>query len=337
MNITRYLLGIMALLLGSFVSAATAFDVTEVNGHPGYLTAQEMSPDGVVDKVLMVIKGFDTDNTDHPMQDLSTKYQSTIEQLQADGWDIVIFDYVRGDIDLKQNAENLAHFIHYLDSIAIPNYHLALIGGSMGGIVARTMFVQQYSNMGVDTYVSLDAPHYGVYLSPWVKDLAVFAIDSKAAHQMAHGEAEYNEHYGWLQSVESSAEFMESVIDPMMTLAIALSDGEQKWEVNWADLAIHTRYHPVSSRVEANGRAFESDYVPYHSAVLMDTTSISQRTKWNRNYYWYNDTKSSYFDFKQANPKMEHGAPDFTIQQAVDFIVANKTYDAGYFSPTENR
>jgi len=80
----------------------------------------------------VVVKGFDTDNTKHPLEDLNTKYQPLIDELQADGWDIIVFDYVCGDIDLKQNAENLAHFIRYLDSISIPEYHLALVGGSMG-------------------------------------------------------------------------------------------------------------------------------------------------------------------------------------------------------------
>jgi hypothetical protein len=316
LKLIRLWVGLVLLLSTSVGVTSTAFDVAEVNGHPGYLTAQEMSSDGVVDKVLVVVKGFDTDNTEHPSEDLNGKYQSIIDELQADGWDIVVFDYVRGGIDLKKNAENLAHFIRYLDSIAIPDYHLALVGGSMGGIVARTMFVQEYSNMGVDTYISLDAPHHGVYLSPWVSDLAVLAIDAEAGYQMAHGEPEYEEHYGWLQGVEASPEFMESVINPIMTYAIALSDGEAQWEVNWTDLAIHTRYHPVTSSVKTSGRELESDYVPYHSAVLLDATSISKKRKWNRNHYWYDDTTTSYFDFKQANPKTEHGGPAFAMQNA---------------------
>ncbi|RUM94787.1 MAG: hypothetical protein DSZ28_01365 [Thiothrix sp.] len=153
--------------------------------------------------------------------------------------------------------------------------------------------------------------------------MAVLAIDAEAGHQMAHGEPEYYEHYGWLRGVEASAGFMEAVIDPIMTYAIALSNGEGRWEVNWTDLAIHTRYHPVSSVVKTPGGELESDYVPYHSAVLLDRTSISKKRKWNRNYYWYDDTTTSYFDFKEANPKTEHGAPVFVLQQAVDFIVAN--------------
>ena len=124
-----------ALLLASGgVNAAEVFDVLEVNGHPGYITAYQVSPDGIVDKVLMLVSGFDTDNDDHPIDDLTTDYQPVIDLLGPQGWDIVLFDYVRGDIDLKQNADNLARFIEVVDSVAVPNYHLALVGGSMGGL-----------------------------------------------------------------------------------------------------------------------------------------------------------------------------------------------------------
>ena len=133
MKFAGVIAGVVLCMASSVLMAGVPLDVLEVNGHPGYLTAQEMSPDGVVDKVLVVVKGFDNDNTEHPIDDLNTKYQPVIEELQSDGWDIVVFDYVRGDIDIKQNAENLKHFINYLDGIAVPDYHLALIGGSMGG------------------------------------------------------------------------------------------------------------------------------------------------------------------------------------------------------------
>ncbi len=102
-------------------AAGTAFDVLEVNGHPGYLTAYEISPDGIVDKVILLVSGFDTSNTNHPIDSINTEYQSVIDALQPDGWDFILFDYVRGDIDIKQNAENLAHFIGLLDTVTIPD------------------------------------------------------------------------------------------------------------------------------------------------------------------------------------------------------------------------
>jgi surface protein with Ig-like domain len=320
MKIRLLTVAISILAFCSVASAATEYNVLEVNGHPGYLTATEVSPDGVMDKVLMLVSGYDSDNNDYPIDEIGD-YQAVIDLLGADGWDVILFDYVAGDIDIKQNADNLARFIDYLDTICEPNYHLAVVAGSMGGIVTRCMFVQEYSGMGVETFVSVDAPHHGVYLSPWVESLAVLLIDTVAGHQMANGQSEFDTLYGWMRSVENNGTFKPTIIDPMATLAIALSDGEGEWEVDWGDLIIHTKYHPVCSFVEAEG--LESDYMPYHSVCMFDNSSTDSDEHWGYNDYWYENTYTSYFDVKQPNPKTEHGAPEFAIQQAIDFAVAN--------------
>ncbi len=312
-----------ALLLASGgVNAAEVFDVLEVNGHPGYITAYQVSPDGIVDKVLMLVSGFDTDNDDHPIDDLTTDYQPVIDLLGPQGWDIVLFDYVRGDIDLKQNADNLARFIEVVDSVAVPNYHLALVGGSMGGIVVRTMFVQEYSGMGVDTFVSVDSPHHGVYLSSWVEGLATLMLDQYvAAHQMHHGDALYNEHYGWLQSVENDGYFKPNIIAPMATCAIALSNGESQWQVNWGDEIIHNKWYGVSCIIYQEG--LTSTYKPYHTVTLKDDWTTRRSIRWNRNIYSYYSTATSYFDQKVPNPVDEHGAPEYAVQQAINFVLAH--------------
>jgi len=175
--------------------------------------------------------------------------------------------------------------------------------------------------MGAETFVTVDSPHWGVYLSPWVEDLAELAIDFPAAHQMHHGDPAYDAHYGWLRSVETNGTFLPNVIDPMATLAIALSNGESSWKLYWDDALIHTKYHPVCSYVISN--PFESDYMPYHSTIYMENTSTSSSLRWGYTKYWYNNTSTRYFDQKQANPKTEHSAPPFAVEQAVNFVVAN--------------
>ncbi|MEN8141798.1 MAG: hypothetical protein ABFR97_11315 [Thermodesulfobacteriota bacterium] len=320
------------LLTGtSALAEPQVYDVPELNGHPGYLTAYEISPDGIVDKVLILANGFDVENDSHPLEQIQTggEYRAIVEELLPLGWDVVMFDYVRGDIDLKDNADNLADFIGVIDGVAAgSDYHLAVVGGSMGGIVVRTMFVQEHANMGVDTYVSVDSPHHGVFLSPWVDPTARFGFyviqgDSQAAFQMTHGDWEFFNHYGWLEEVEHSAGFMADVIDPMNTLAIALSDGEGSWGLDWEDAVIHTKYHEVSSFVGTTNGELRSDYMPYHSVVMMDDTSTSMRPRFGYYKYWYNNTHTSYFDQKQANPRAEHGAPEHIVRQAVDFVLAH--------------
>ena len=69
-----------ALLLASGgVNAAEVFDVLEVNGHPGYITAYQVSPDGIVDKVLMLVS-FDP-TMEISIDDLTTDYQPVIDLL----------------------------------------------------------------------------------------------------------------------------------------------------------------------------------------------------------------------------------------------------------------
>ena len=109
----------------------------------------------------------------------------------------------------------------------------------------------------------------------------------------------------------------------MQTLAIALSDGESEWYVDYEDLLFHSEYHPISSFVMVSDTTV-SDYMPYHSVIKMDDLSVLVTEIGLQGIYMqYFDTSSSYFDFTQANPQDVHGAPPEVMQQAVDFVVSN--------------
>lgn len=316
----RLILLITALSLTAFARAEgdiVLHDQPVVNGHPGYLSAWAVH--GPLDKVLLIVPGFDFENHAPPIDELEGDLAGVAAFMGLFGWDTIYFEYVDGAMDLKANADNLAHFIRYLDTRAEPDYHLAVVGGSMGGIVARTMFVQEGSGLGVDSYVSIDSPHWGVYLSEWANDLAARAVDYPAAHQMHNGDPAYRDHYGWLRQVESSEWFKAEVNGPMNTCAIALSDGSQGyWEVDWADLALHNKYYPVSSYVEYFG--LKSTYIPYHSAVYLDSTATKANHDWGESRFRYRNIESSYFDLTIANPRDEHGAPTYAIIQSLLFV-----------------
>jgi pimeloyl-ACP methyl ester carboxylesterase len=307
-------------LTSTAYSERFTYDELVVNDHTGYLTAWDTN--GPLDKVFLLVAGFDTENDDHPADFLYDDYQALVELLAPQGWDIIYFDYVDGTVDLKHNADNLARFIDYLDTQAGTDYHLAVVGGSMGGIVARTMFVQEYRDMGVDTYVSVDSPHWGVELSEWVEDLASVVLDYKAGRQMHNGDPQYYEHYGWLRSVENDGAFMTSIINPINTCAIALSNGEGNWKVDWDDISIHNKFYPVASYISAEG--LRSTYMPYHSTVYMDDRSTDRSVHFGYTKYEYENTHSSYFDTKIPNPRKVHGAPEFVIRQAVDFVLQHQ-------------
>ena len=196
----------------------------------------------------------------------------------------------------------------------------------MGGIVTRTMFVQEYSNMGIDTFVSVDSPHWGVKLSEWVEDLADVAIDYPAGHQMHSGDPAHNEHCSWLRRVENDGTFMQNIIDPISTCAIALSNGESSWKVGWDDIAIHNKFYPVASYV--SGEGLRSSYMPYHSTVYMDNRGTNKSTRFGYTKYSYKNTHTSYFDKKIPNARAKHGAPEYVIRQAVDFILNSNNLHA---------
>jgi pimeloyl-ACP methyl ester carboxylesterase len=307
----------------------TVYDRHPVNGHAGFLSAWRIT--GELDKPVIVVKGYDTVNSDHPIDDLKDDFGTTTQSLTDLGYDIIIFDYVNGEADLKENADNLAEFIRYLDGLLAdngvidrdddghPDYELVIIGGSMGGIVARTMFVQENERMGADIFVTIDSPHHGVQLSPFL-DWATEFIDSVAGRQMYYGDDAYFEHYDWLRSVENGTDFKARVIDPMHTAAIALSNGEAEWHLDAGDLLFNTEYHNVSSFIE--NQDVRSDYVPYHSAVNMDNTEVViLDSDWDFADLIYIDTHTSYFDLKIPNPRDRHGAPDYVIRQAIDFVI----------------
>ncbi|KAA1193493.1 hypothetical protein F0M18_06570 [Pseudohalioglobus sediminis] len=317
MPMIKHTLAGLLLLLASGTRAETIlYDQYEINGHPGYLSAWEVNHS--LRHVLLIVPGFDTRNDSMPLDALQGDYAELVFFMSLFGWDVIYFDYVDGAIDLKDNADNLARFVEYLDSQAPEDYHLAVMAGSMGGIVARTMFVQEASSLGVDTYVSIDSPHWGVYLSNWAQDLAALAIDYPAAHQMHNGDPAYKEHYGWLRRVERSQWFREQVNGPMNTCAVSLSDGTTAWEVSWEDLALHNKYYPVASYVTASG--LTSTYMPFHSTAYLDRIATDGAWRLGGRQYRYRNLTSSYFDKVYVNSRDEHAAPRYAILQALECI-----------------
>ena len=173
--------------------------------------------------------------------------------------------------------------------------------------------------MGVDTFVTIDSPHWGVYLSAWVGDLAALAIDFPAARQMYNGDPAYEEHYGWLQRVEARPWFISQVNAPMNTCAITLSDGSRPWDITWTDELLHNKFYPVASYVEYSG--LTSTYMPFHSTAYLESDSTRVSLDWGENRYEYKSLQSSYFDQIIPNPRDEHRAPPYTLLQAIRYIV----------------
>jgi pimeloyl-ACP methyl ester carboxylesterase len=334
MRVTRLLLA-LALSCPYLAFAQEDFlihDETRVNGHDGYLSAWAIVEP--MDKVVMIAAGYDVKNEKNPIEELTGDFATVVDEMGALGWTVIFFDYVDGAADLKENADNLAEFIRYVDTQAKPDYHLAVIGGSMGGIVARTMFAQERDDMGVETYVSVDSPHWGVYFSRWAEELVdvildsplsplSLLIDTPAGRQMLNGHEAYEEHYGGLRAVESSLYFKRNVNRPMDTCAVTLSDASNNraWVINTVDEAVHNKYYPVASYIDLG--ELRSSYMPYHSTAYLvsDATKDRHRTAFSK--YRYKKRKSQYFDTIIANERDEHAAPEYAVWEALFCVLAN--------------
>jgi len=306
------------------------YEISYVNGHSGYYTEGRCT--GALDKPIIYglgFNGFDLGAGGPASANQAFNwYEEQMEIMLSQGYDIIVIDYYDGDGDLRDNAENLAHFINYLDDLmeaqgyidgdgdGHPDYGLAYSGFSMGGVIPRVMFAQQNEGMGIDIYASLDGVHQGVVFSNLVNPIiqTVFNIgvawpffDTPAGRQLTIGRDAHNELFGWLASIETE-EFLDRVIEPMDTVAVALSNAENPWEVSDWDLFFHTKfsgacsYVPLVSISHEDSYALRTDFVPYHSAINMDNPTVFR----DGNTFWYEDTTTSFFDETIINEPSAH-------------------------------
>ncbi len=133
--------------------------------------------DGVLDKPIIVLDGFDPGDT----RDISGLYASLsfegenlADILRAEGYDIVILNaplYTTDgkDIDggadyIQRNAMVLVELIQLLNAQKVGNEELVVLGPSMGGLIARYGLSYMEANAlehETRLYISFDSPHRG--------------------------------------------------------------------------------------------------------------------------------------------------------------------------------
>lgn len=118
------------------------------------------SNDGILDKPVIFVEGYDPDNNIFP----DFYYYAGMWNLMVGGRDLIIINFSDGAKDMDANAAFLQSVILEMNASKVGNYPLAVIGYSMGGIVARKALKQmELSGQPHNTslYVSYDAPHMG--------------------------------------------------------------------------------------------------------------------------------------------------------------------------------
>lgn len=142
------------------------------------------SPDGILDKPIFVIDGFDptdTRNTTAVYNLLTYRDASGILQNLGDrirneeGFDVVIVNFptytnaannlIDGGADfIERNALSLVTVIEMINAQKVGNEQNVIIGPSMGGLISRyaLRFMEQ-NNLNPQTrlWISFDSPHYG--------------------------------------------------------------------------------------------------------------------------------------------------------------------------------
>jgi hypothetical protein len=121
--------------------------------------------DGALDKPIIVVEGFDPTNVTSINNTRRLTLSSFFEGAYLNnGYDIVYLDFTDGGADIRDNSLVLQELIRDLNVRKVGANDLAVIGASMGGLVARHALRQlelaNYTH-NVSHYISYDSPHRG--------------------------------------------------------------------------------------------------------------------------------------------------------------------------------
>jgi pimeloyl-ACP methyl ester carboxylesterase len=121
--------------------------------------------DGVFDKPVIIVEGFDPEGS-LDLDELVDRFeqQRFIATLQAYGYDIVLVDFKNNGTLIENNAAVLEAVIKKVNETKTGTFKSHVIGFSMGGLIARWC-LRTMENKGlphqVANYFSYDAPHQG--------------------------------------------------------------------------------------------------------------------------------------------------------------------------------
>ncbi|MDP9119286.1 MAG: T9SS type A sorting domain-containing protein [Actinomycetota bacterium] len=155
----------------------------------------------VLTNPVLVVEGFDLDNS-MDWDELYTllNQEGLVESLLARGQDAVVLDFTDATDYIQRNAFVFTALLAQVEGAIEPGRNVAVVGPSMGGLVARYGLAWLEANAvphRVTTFISFDAPQRGANiplgLQHWVEffsgqstDAAVFRgiLESPAARQM---------------------------------------------------------------------------------------------------------------------------------------------------------
>jgi hypothetical protein len=150
---------------------------------------------------IVAVEGFDLDNS-MDWDELFTllNREGLLDSLVGRGYDAVVLDFTDATTHIQRNAFVFTELLTQVEAQIAPSQTVAVVGASMGGLVARYGLSWLETNAiphRVRTYVSFDTPHRGANiplgLQHWVDffsgqsaDAAIFRdlLNTPAARQM---------------------------------------------------------------------------------------------------------------------------------------------------------
>lgn len=151
-------------------------------GRPLSSNYDAYSADGILDKPVILVEGYDPSNSRSP----NALYQSGFNSIVTGGRDLFIVNLNSADKSIDESATLLQQIIQEINNAKGGNHPTAVIGYSMGGIVARKALKNMELagiNHQTSLYISYDAPHLGANAPLSLQetvDKIINEIDSKS-------------------------------------------------------------------------------------------------------------------------------------------------------------
>lgn len=117
---------------------------------------------------ILLLEGFDPQNASFPEMYHRTAWNLIATDLDPEVYEVFILNFHDGGRDVRLNAEVASKAIEKIRELC-PNQRLAVVGLSMGGVVARYALAKAEelgADHGVGLFVSYDSPQRGAHVSP---------------------------------------------------------------------------------------------------------------------------------------------------------------------------
>lgn len=241
------------------------------------------STDGVLDKPVILVEGYDPDNNTTPYY----YYNYGFNQLVSDGRDLIVINFPDSTLGMNSNASLVESIIKEINAGKTGAYPTAVVGFSMGGVVARKALKNMELagfNHNTSVYVSFDAPHMGantpLALQETVDNL-ISKVDSKTA---GYTSSELKR----ARNIYNSAAAREMLIAGPAFRAAAPSD----FPSNLVRVAVTSGGLLGASSMQVNS-TYEGEYIAGFRFYLYR----SSLGTWSESYDWYSKKRGTqYYD-----------------------------------------